>query len=69
VPPEARVSSCICTRGWPGRPSVEREAHWLYRLYMPQCRGTPGRGSGNGGGEKGMGDFWDSIEDVNEEST
>jgi hypothetical protein len=36
---------------------------------MPQCRGTPGLGSGSGGGERGGGDFWDSTGDVNEEST
>jgi hypothetical protein len=37
-----RVSSCICVRRWPSRPSVEREAHWSYKPYMPQYRGTPG---------------------------
>jgi hypothetical protein len=40
---------------------------------MPQCRGMPGPRSGSGwvgecGGE-GMGDFGDSIENVNEENT
>jgi hypothetical protein len=41
---------------------------------MPQYRGTSGprsesgEGSGVGGGE-GMGDFWDSIGNVNEENT
>jgi hypothetical protein len=38
---------------------------------MPQYSGTPGPRSGNGwvgeGGE-GMGDFWDSIGNVNEEN-
>jgi hypothetical protein len=33
---------------------------------MLQYRGTPGPKSGSGWGE-GMGDFWDSIENVNEE--
>jgi hypothetical protein len=51
---------------------VEREAHWSCKLYMPQYRGTPGSRSGSGcvgevGG--GMGNFWDSIENVNEENT
>jgi hypothetical protein len=40
---------------------------------MPQYRGTPGpkRGSGWAGewGWVGMGDFWDSIENVNELNT
>jgi hypothetical protein len=47
--PRAHVSSCICIRGWPGRPSVGREAHWSCRLYMPLCRAMPGQGSGNWG--------------------
>ena len=43
------------------------------KLYMPQYRGTPGpkRESwwvGEWGGV-GMGDFWDSIRNVNEENT
>jgi hypothetical protein len=29
-------------------PSVEREAHWSCKLYMPQYRGTPGPRSGSG---------------------
>ena len=46
--PRARVSSYICIRRWPNRPSVERETPWSCKLYMPQYRGTPGpkRGSG-----------------------
>jgi len=44
----ARISICICIRRWPSQPSVEREAHWLYKLYMPQYRGTPGPRSGSG---------------------
>ena len=44
-----------------------------WKLYMPQYRGMPGPRSGSGwvgelGGE-GMGDFWDSIGNVNEENT
>jgi hypothetical protein len=42
------VFSCICIKRWPSRPSLQREAHWTCKLYMPQYRGTPGpkRGSG-----------------------
>jgi hypothetical protein len=29
-------------------PSVQREAHWSCKLYMPQYRGTPGPRSGSG---------------------
>jgi hypothetical protein len=39
---------------------------------MPQYRGMPGPKSGSGWVEEwgeGMGDFWDSIENVNEENT
>jgi hypothetical protein len=40
---------------------------------MPQYRGMPGPKSGSGGGvgelQEGMGDFWDSIVNVNEENT
>jgi hypothetical protein len=58
---------------WTSWPSLEREAHWTCKLYMPQYRGTPGpkRGSGWVGewGWVGMGDFWDSIGNVNEEIT
>ena len=48
------------------------EAHWTRKLYMPQYRGTPGPKSGNGWVGKwgeGMGDFWNSIGNVNEENT
>jgi hypothetical protein len=56
---------------WPSWPSLEREAHWTCKLYMPQYRGTPGPKSGNGWVGKwgeGMGDFWDSILNVIEEN-
>ena len=47
--------------------------HWTHKLYMPQYRGTPGPKRGNGWvgdwGGVGMGDLWDSIENVNEENT
>jgi hypothetical protein len=48
---------------------------WSCKIYMPQYRGTPGPRSGSGwvgdcGGQgEGMGDFWDSIGNVNEENT
>jgi hypothetical protein len=50
--------------------SLEREAHWTCKLYMPQYSGTPGPKSGIewvGGGGEGMGNFCDSIGNVNEE--
>jgi hypothetical protein len=71
--PGALDSSFICIKRWPSRPSLEREAHWTHKLYMPQYRGTPGpkRGSGWVGewGWVGMGDFWYSIGNVNELNT
>ena len=58
---------------WPSRLSLGREAPWYCKLYMPQYRGMPGPRSGSGWvGEwvgKPVGDFWDSIGDVNEENT
>ena len=47
-----------------GHPSLEREAPWSCKIYIPQYRGMPGPRNGSGGGGKwreGMGDFWDSI--------
>jgi hypothetical protein len=71
--PRALHSNCICIKRWPSRPSLEREAHWTGKLYMPQYRETPGpnRGSGWVGewGWVGMGDFWYSIGNVNELNT
>jgi hypothetical protein len=50
--------------------SMEREAHWSGKLYMPQYRGTPEPKNGNGWvGEWGGTDFWDSIGNVIEENT
>jgi hypothetical protein len=65
----ARVSSCIWIRRWPSHPSVEREVHWSCKLYMPQYRWTPGPRSGSGWVGEYVGDFWDSIENVNEINT
>ena len=45
--PGAGVSSCICIKRWPSRPSVERETHWTCKLYRPQYRGMPGPKSGS----------------------
>jgi hypothetical protein len=60
-------------RRWPSWPSVEREAHWSCKLYMPQYRGTPGPRNGSGWVgelvEEHGGDFWDSIGNVNEINT
>jgi hypothetical protein len=46
--PGALDSSCICIKRWPSQPSLEREAHWTCKLYMPQYRGTPRPKSGSG---------------------
>jgi hypothetical protein len=71
--PRAHVSSCICIRRWPSQTSVEREALWSYKLYMPQYSETPGPRSGCGWlgewGEEVKRDFWDSIGNVNQENT
>jgi hypothetical protein len=52
---------------------VEREAHWSCKLYLPQYRGMPGPRSGSGWvGEwvrERVGDFWNSIGNVNEINT
>jgi hypothetical protein len=46
--PGALDSSCTCIKRWPSRPSLEREARWSCKLYMPQYRGTPWPKSGSG---------------------
>jgi hypothetical protein len=72
VIPRACVSSCICIRRWPSRPSVEREAHWSCKLNMPLYRGMLWLRSGSGWvGELrgGYGGLWDSIGNANEENT
>jgi hypothetical protein len=49
---------------------MEKEAHWLCKLYMPQYRGMAKKEwVGRGEGWEGMGDFWDSTGNVNEENT
>jgi hypothetical protein len=46
--PGALVSSCIGIKRWRSWPSLEREAQWTCKLYMPQYRGTPGPKRGVG---------------------
>jgi hypothetical protein len=54
--PRTRVFSCLCSRRWPSRPSLGKEATWYCKLYMPQYRGTPGPRSGSGWvGKQGRG--------------
>jgi hypothetical protein len=66
VPPRAHVCTAYVIRRWPSRPSVEREAHWSCKLYLPQYRGMPGPKSGSGGegsgGERGGGTFGIALE-------
>ena len=33
--PRALDSNCICIKRWPSQPSLEREALWTCKLYMP----------------------------------
>jgi hypothetical protein len=42
------LTSCMCIKRWPNGPSLERQAHWTCKLYMPQYRGMPGPKSGSG---------------------
>jgi hypothetical protein len=61
--PRARVSSCICIIRWPSPPSLEREAHWSCKLYMPQYRGMPGpRSERDGVGGSYGGNFGIALE-------
>jgi hypothetical protein len=39
---EALDTSCKCIKRCPSWLSLEREAHWTHKLYMPQYRGMPG---------------------------
>jgi hypothetical protein len=47
--PRAPVSSCICSRRWPSRPSLGREALWYCKLYMPHTGECQGQEVGVGG--------------------
>jgi hypothetical protein len=59
--PGALDSSCICIKRWPSRPSLEREAHWTRKLYMPQYRETPGPRSGSGWVGEWGGGVWGTF--------
>jgi hypothetical protein len=59
--PRARVSSCICSRRWPSRPSMGGEAFGLVKIICPstgECQGQEvgggGLGSRAGGGYRGL---------------
>ena len=61
--PRTRVSSCICSRGWPIRPSMGGEAFGLVKIICPstgECQGQEvgvgGLGTGQGEGIGGFGD-------------
>jgi hypothetical protein len=55
VPPRARVSSCICIKRWPSRPSLEERPVGIANFICPstgECRGQKwewGEVSGEGG--------------------
>jgi hypothetical protein len=66
--PQNCVSSCICSRGWPSRPSMGGEALGLLKIICPstgdcqgQEAGVGGLGSTAWGREEGIGDFQNSI--------
>ena len=59
--PRAHVSSCICSRGWPSRPSLGGEALGLEKIICPSTGERQGQearvgGLGNraGGGYSGF---------------
>jgi hypothetical protein len=61
LPPQHCVSSCICSRGWPGRPSIGGEALCLVKIICPstgECQGQEvgvgGLGSWAGRGYRGL---------------
>jgi hypothetical protein len=47
--PRARVSSCICSRRWPSRPSVGGEALGLAMIIYPSTRQCQDQEVGVGG--------------------
>ena len=61
VPTRACVSSCICSRGWPSRPSVGGETLGLVKIICSstgECQGQEagegGLRSREGGGHRGL---------------
>ena len=61
LPPRARVSSCICNRGWPSQPSLGGEALGISKIICPitgECQekeaGVGGLGSRVGGEYRGL---------------
>jgi hypothetical protein len=61
--PRACVSSCLCSRGWPSRPSIGGEVLRLEKILCPSIGEYQGQELGVGGlGRKGEGggyrDFW-----------
>ena len=61
--PRARVSSCICSRGWPSLQSMVGEALGIVKIICPSTGECQGQEAGVGGlvrregGEEGIGDF------------
>jgi hypothetical protein len=59
--PRVPVSSCVCSRRWPNRPSLGGEALGLAKIICPSTREYQGQEAGVGGLGEGIGDFRDSI--------
>ena len=63
--PLARVSSCICSRGWPSWPLLGGEALGLVKIICPNTGEFQGQEAGVGGlgsrAGEGIGDFRDRI--------
>jgi hypothetical protein len=51
----------VCIKRWPSQPSLEREAHWTGKLYMPQYRGMPGPKNVNGWEGEWGGRVWGTF--------
>jgi hypothetical protein len=61
LPPKSSVSSCMCSRRWPNRPSMGGETLGLVKIICPskgeyqgQEAGVGGLGSRAGGGCRGL---------------
>ena len=63
--PRDRISSCICSRGWPSHPSLGGEAFGLMNIICPSTGECQGQEAGVGGlGSRGgvsIGNLQDSI--------